>query len=299
MIRIVSAVAIAIATALAIDAANADAAFMPASVPSGEIHRWTQEFAARSLQPQVAEMIFLLSCLTDVAAAHFESAERNCSEAIHHEPDNPGPYKLRGEASLFLGRLEYALVDLNQAIDLDATDPESYAARGQAYRLLRNYRLAIADFDTAIALAPQNPAYWNGRCWIRAEANRELRIALKDCKKVQRLSPQFFAAFDSGGLVYLRLRQFTRAIRDYSTAIRLHSDYATAYFGRGLANLHLARIASGQRDIRKARQLDPDIDSYFARMGVTGHGLAMPRAGRPAPSRDERLPMLKDTLARR
>jgi len=272
---------------------------VPASIPPDEIRRSIYEFTARAMQPEAAEMIFVFSCLTDMVEARFDSAQRDCSEAIGHEPDNPGPYKLRGEASLFQGRYEHALEDLNYAIALDSTDAESYAARGQAFRLMRQYPRAVADFDKAIAIAPQNPAYWNGRCWIRAEMGKRLALALRDCTKAQHLTPQFAAAFDSRGLVHLRLRRYARAIQDYTRAISLRPEFATSFFGRGLARLHLNRIADGRRDIRQARRIDPDIDDFYARMGVTGHGLAMPPGKRAKPRRDRQQAIPKDQFARR
>jgi tetratricopeptide (TPR) repeat protein len=278
-----------LALAATVTAAQADATFTPASLPPGEAKRSTETFRQREFQPGIATTIYLLSCLTELAGGNYAQAQRDCSQAILLRPDNPGGYKLRGEASLFQGQYTVALEDLDRAIALDPSDDESFAARGQTYRLTHAVRRAIADFDTAISLAPGKAQYWNGRCWIRAEANIELAKALEDCNQARALSPKFTAALDSRGLVFLRLKRYARAIRAYDEAIALQPAYPSALFGRGLAKLHLRRVASGQADIRNARRLDADVDAFYARMGITGRGLAMPplrasKAPRPLPT---------------
>jgi tetratricopeptide (TPR) repeat protein len=289
----------ALAIAAAIGTAHADPGFTAASLPPGEAQRSVDEFRAREMDPRMAELAVLFRCLGAVAQARYDDAQRYCSAAIALSPDNPGPYKLRAEASLFQGRYQAALDDADRAIALDKTDAENFAARAEAFRMLRQFRRAISDFNAAIALSPEDARYWNGRCWIRAEANIGLGRALKDCARSHALAPRFAAALDSRGLVHIRLKHYALAIRDYDEAIGIQPRYPSALFGRGLAKLHLRRTAGGQADIRKARAMDPDVDAFFARMGITGRGLAMPYAKRAHHPRSKPLPAPLDQLAKR
>lgn len=270
-----------------------------ASLPPREVQRSTDAFRARHISPELAGVIFLFTCLSDVVEARYDRAQGDCSEAILLSPDNPGAYTLRGEASLFQKRYDAALSDFDRAIALDPADAAIYAGRAEAFRLAGRYRQALSDFTSAIALSPGDAHYWNGRCWLRAEANLELNLALSDCNKSHALSPRFAPALDSRGLVRLRLRHYALAIRDYSEAIRLNANYPTAFFGRGLARLHLGRKKEGRLDVLSARKLDPDIDEVFARLGLTGHGLVLPPLERKKGDDRPRKPGPKDKYANR
>jgi tetratricopeptide (TPR) repeat protein len=290
---------LALALFTAAGPAKADPLFMRTSLPPGEAQRSMDEFRARESDPDAARMLRVFGCLTAVGGQRYEAAQRDCSDAILLDPGNPGPYKLRGEASLFQGHFAAALADFDKAVALDATDPENFAARGEAFRLMGRFRPAIGDFDRAIALSPRDPRFWNSRCWVRAEANRELAKALADCNRAHGLSHRFSAALDSRGVVYLRLHRYVQAIKDYDGAINLRSDFPSALFGRGLAKLHLRQTAGGRGDIRKARTLDPGIDSFFARMGITGQGLAMPALKRRQVRPERQAPARKSEVADR
>lgn len=270
-----------------------------ASLPPHELQRSTEAFRARHISPEMAGVIFLFTCLTDVVEARYDRAQNDCSEAILLSPDNPGAYMLRGEASLFQKRYEAALSDFDRAIALDPADAATYAGRAEAFRLTGRYGRALSDFTSAIALSPGDAHYWNGRCWLRAEANRELKQALSDCDKAHALSARFAPALDSRGLVRLRLRQFALAIRDYSEAIGLNANYPTAFFGRGLARLHLGQKKDGRSDVLVARRLNPDIDQVFARMGLGGRGLALPPLKPRKGDRRPKTPGPKDKYANR
>lgn len=256
----------------------------PASLPPGESGRTIEEFHARETRPEDTGLLFLLRCMADTAARKNAQAVRDCSAAIAYDPDNAGPYKFRGAAYLFQGRYAQALDDFDRALALDPRDPDSFAGRGETFRMLREFPKAIAAFGEAIALAPKNPHYWNARCWMRVEAKMQLPRALTDCSTALRLDPGFAPALDSRGFVYLRMGKYAHAIRDYDRAIGLRPDYPTALFGRGIAKLRLGRIAAGRVDIARARAIDPDVDGFFAAMGVTGKGLAMPPKGKSRPN---------------
>ena len=134
-------------------------------------------------------LINLLSCLTSLTLRNYPQAIAACDRAIVLDPDNPGGYKLRGEAYFFTARYEEAIADFKRSLSLDATDPETHSGLGATYRVLHAYAQATREFDRAIALAPDDERYLNGRCWTRAEWNHKLRLALADCTKALALAP--------------------------------------------------------------------------------------------------------------
>lgn len=108
----------------------------------------------------------------------------------------------------------------------------------------------------------------NSRCWVRAEAGRQLEAALKDCDEALRLRPDSPAALDSRGLVQLRLGAHALSLADYDRALALRRTQVTSWFGRGLAELKLGRKAAAEADLAAARGLDPEVDATFAGWGV-------------------------------
>lgn len=272
---------VAIGLLTCIGAAHADSfappPLMPISSPPGQSKWPVTVFRQRELQPELANLIFVFSCLADVVNSRYQLAVRDCSGAIALSPDTPGPYKFRGEAYFFLGAYTSALTDFNRSVALDSTDAAVFAGRAETFHAMNDFHRALRDFDAAIRLSPGEPRYWNGRCWLRAVWNRNLAKALSDCTIAHRLAPDFAPAMDSRGFVHLRLGAYESAIMDYDVAIKLEDRYARAYFGRGLAKLHLNRNAGGRADIIKARVIDPHIDALFASAGVTGKGLSMPQ----------------------
>lgn len=270
------------------------------SLPPGQSQWPSDALRQREFQPELASLIFVFSCITNIVNSQYRAAVRDCSSAIVLDPDNASPYKFRGEAYFLQGAYISALADFDRSAAMDPTDAAAFAARAETYSALHDFHHALTNFDLAIRFSPEEPRYWSGRCWLRAVWNRNLKTALSDCTTAHRLSPQFAPAMDGRAFVYFRMSAYKRAIRDYDVAIKLQNTYARAYFGRGLAKLHLRYTASGRADIVKARAIDRDVDTLFASMGVTGEGLSMPRRTRirarrhsppaPGPSGAEQVP---------
>jgi len=277
------------ALALTVSTARAEGVFTPASMPPGEAKRLIDEFRAREVRPGGDQTSSMLRCILDVTSASLGRVDADCGRAMLLNPRDPEPYKVRGTVYLLQGHYERALDDLNRAVELDTADAGSYSTRGEAHRVLGDFHSAVADLSRAIALSPKSAFYWNSRCWIRAEANRELAHALGDCGTSHALDPKFPAALDSRGFVYLRLGQYRLAIRDYDAVLRLEPAYPTSLFGRGVAKLHLNQMAAGRADIVKARVLDPDVDAFFADLGITTQSFPMPVLKQPK-SRPKRPP---------
>jgi tetratricopeptide (TPR) repeat protein len=126
---------------------------------------------------------------------------------------------------------------------------------------------ALADHSEAIRLDPKDGVFWNGRCWSRATAGRELDLALADCNEAVRLLPREAEILDNRGLVHLRLGRLGNAIADYDAALALAPKHASSLFGRGLAKLRQGD-AAGQADIAAAKAAQVDIADEFAKWGI-------------------------------
>lgn len=119
----------------------------------------------------------------------------------------------------------------------------------------------------------------SARCWFRAEADKELDAALKDCNRALHLWPNSSDVLDSRGLLYLRMQELQPSIDDYDAALKVDPKIPTSLYGRGVAELRLGQKTSGESDLAAAVRLDPDIAARFARMGLSPHPSSSPNRG--------------------
>jgi tetratricopeptide (TPR) repeat protein len=83
------------------------------------------------------------------------------------------------------------------------------------------------------------------------------------------MKPNTAAFLDSRGLVYLRQKNYDKAIADYDAALRLQPKIVWSLYGRGLARQRKGMTAQAQADIAAATALEPTIATTAAKYGVT------------------------------
>jgi tetratricopeptide (TPR) repeat protein len=210
----------------------------------------------------------LLDCLNSLVRGDTAKAEVSCSEALARDSHEHDAYKLRGYAYLIDHRFERAGADFQAAVRLRPRDDQDHAGLAQSFSGQGLFGQAVSEYRVAVTLAPGKAAYWSALCWARAGSGRQLHQALAECNRALALQPGAPAALNSRGFVYLRLRQFDRAIADYNVSLTAGPLQASARFGRGLARLNLNMLAAGAADISEARRRDGDIDHLFVTLGV-------------------------------
>jgi tetratricopeptide (TPR) repeat protein len=210
----------------------------------------------------------LIRCLSELALQQPRSALTYCDKAVQLDPTNAGGYKLRGEAYYMLGEFKTAKREFDASIALDPDDPQAFAGRGDTLRNLLAFRSAVGDYTKALTLSPQDERLWHARCWVRALWGRELLTALADCDHSIGLNDEFSLAFNSRGLVYLRLNMPAQAVRDYDRAIDLQPNFPMALFARAVVERQLGRKTEARRDNALALQLDPNVGKKYAAFGL-------------------------------
>lgn len=101
---------------------------------------------------------------------NYMTAIHNYNIAIHINPQDPTPYRLRADVWIKLQHYEDAIYNCNTAIKLDPVSP-AYMTRGAAHYFSYKNEEALADFSMAIHLN-HNPAYGYK---LRADVKRDQR----------------------------------------------------------------------------------------------------------------------------
>jgi tetratricopeptide (TPR) repeat protein len=96
----------------------------------------------------------------------------------------------------------------------------AYHDRAVCLAHLRQNDRALADYNRALELASDNPLTWNGR-----------------------------------GVIYLRRKEYQKAISDFTMAIQLRPKFVQPYENRAAAKKALGDIAGHDADLSLARGL--------------------------------------------
>ncbi len=128
-------------------------------------------------------------------------------ESIKLNPNSARAFNNRGVAYRKEGEFDHAIEDFSTALKLDPTYASAFANRAESYQKKGDHIRAIKDLTAAIRIEPRMKGIWNELCWNRAMSG-ELRQAVVDCNKSIQLEPNVAAAFDSRGVVYLKLNKF-------------------------------------------------------------------------------------------
>ena len=182
------------------------------------------------------------------------------------------------EAHLMRARLRLSGRDrAGEAADLDAADRASpkeadiRLAMAAMFTGLEQYDRAVAQYDQWLPAHDgdsRKPAALNGRCWTRAQADKDLDRALADCDAALRLQPKQPSFLDSRGLVHLRRNELDKAVADYDAALALQPKLAWALYGRGVAKTRKGDAAGGQADIAAATAVNAEVPQTARRRGV-------------------------------
>jgi tetratricopeptide (TPR) repeat protein len=111
---------------------------------------------------------------------------------------------------------------------------------------------------------------FNGRCWARAAAGKDLNKALDDCNRAVAGAPKTAAFLDSRGLVELRLGDNDKAIADYDAALTLQPKLGWSLYGRGLAKRRKGLKAEGDADVAAAVAINPKLPQAAKQFGIVG-----------------------------
>jgi tetratricopeptide (TPR) repeat protein len=135
-----------------------------------------------------------------------------------------------------------------------------------AEQVLHQDDAAIADMSLMVKNERQFPVYiMSFYCWNAAIAGL-LESAELTCKQAIDADSRDIGQYDSLGYVYLRIKNWDKAIAIYNIAINNRPDMTTALYGRGIAKRARGDVAGGNADIAAATHDEPDIANIMQRL---------------------------------
>ncbi len=230
---------------------------------------------ACELAPQEAEYAYLRGRVyrqlkqPDAAKADFD-------RALKLKRDDVEILMARAELEVERGEKAPAEADLAAA---DAASPRQADVRFQmaaVYERLERLMPAVVQLSQWIdahADDARMPVALNSRCRLRALADTQLPLALKDCnaalKSADKATPLYARIADSRGLVFLRMNDYDRSIADYDASLKINPKNVSSLYGRGIARLRKQQTAVGMADIESAEAIGPQTAQDLERWGIT------------------------------
>ena len=225
---------------------------------------------AVAMTPDSPDYLYSRAALRRDAGQSKEALD-DLDKAVKARPDDPHILMARAELRKDLDDKTGARADLGAADKVASKLSDQRLDLAGLHGELEETPQAIADYDLWLAAHPddnrRSEAY-NGRCWTRAVANRELPLALQDCNKALGMLPKAAAFLDSRALVRFRMGDYADAIVDYDAAIASDPKSALSRYGRGVAELKLGQKDKGEADLKAASALDAGVVDHAKKYGL-------------------------------
>lgn len=192
--------------------------------------------------------------------------------ALKIKPDLTRALLARGSIRLKKGDDTGAREDFDAAMQSAHGDSTVKLEIGDTYLSAGKFEQAIAQFDTWIGANPngeQLPFALTQRCYARALADKQLKLALDDCKSARWKVRDDSHLLGSLALVYMRLGNYDDAVKYYKKSIDLQPKSAWVLYGLGLAEERDGSQAEGARSIRSAVALNPDVAKAYKTIGLS------------------------------
>ena len=226
--------------------------------------------AAIKLDPNDADS-YLQRGLAYVGNRQPQLAMNDFDRALAIKPDLTKALLTRGRLRLTRRDDTGAREDFDAAVRANADDSGIRLDIARAYLSAGRFDDAIVHFDAWIPAnqkSDQLPFALTQRCRARAMANKELEIALTDCKAALRKVTRDSGMLDNRALVYLRMGDYDKAIKDFNSSIKIQPKGALAWYGLGLAQKAKGLQADGQKSIQTALEINPRVDTSYKRVGL-------------------------------
>ncbi|MGD0023401.1 MAG: tetratricopeptide repeat protein [Xanthobacteraceae bacterium] len=208
------------------------------------------------LQPNLSRI--LRRALRAHEQGEFDKAERLCNAVLQHHPDNFDALHCLGQINYRRGRLDTALVLMQEALKADLGRADGFAGLGLVFHCMRRFKEALASYDEGLRIAPDNAELRNRRGVALLELGRP-REALEDFDRVLAADPDHLDALGNLGNALLKLNRPAEALVAYDRALKLAPENAQLLTNRAVALRRLDRPREALMSATRALAARPDF----------------------------------------
>ncbi|HEY3809372.1 MAG TPA: tetratricopeptide repeat protein [Steroidobacteraceae bacterium] len=199
-------------------------------------------------------------------SGNVSQAASDFDQALKLKPDDVPTLVDRG-ALLLKGKAEAsAQADFERAEQLAPKDAALSLRIAEIYEATARYREAATQLDRWVSDNPRDDrvaGVLGARCFARALTGDEPQRALSDCNTALRNGWRTSQVYESRGLLYLRARNFAKAMSDFNESLRLRANDPEALYGLGLAKNSAGQREAGERDMQAAVALRDGNDALL------------------------------------
>jgi tetratricopeptide (TPR) repeat protein len=186
----------------------------------------------------------------------YEAAVDAFSTAIQSDQANDSALLHRAHAFLELGKLDFALGDLNRSLAVQPNNSHAYELRARVHRARKAYGQAIADLEAAARLDPNNAALVLAQAAI-AEDRGDIQTAIELYSHALSRSPSSVEIRLKRAAAFTKGNRFEDSLKDCTGAIELEPSSAAGYLCRAEVNLRQRRVQPAIADVDQAMRLNP------------------------------------------
>ncbi len=221
--------------------------------------------------PNSSQVVFARAIL-ERNADGVAPALKDFARAFELDPTNTRPISLRGNLLMRVERYREAIADYNKVIAKTAS-PEVWGRLADCYRALGDDKRAIEYYEQAIARSngpsiksrifsqkPLTSAKTYKMNWLRQtqlfEKIGEDDKAIANASEILRVDPLCPTALQIRQGIYLKRRQYAKAISDLTVLIKLDPDVSAWHTARGKAYKELNESSKAEADFAQAKHID-------------------------------------------
>lgn len=142
-----------------------------------------------------------------------------------------------------------------QITEDDIKGAEEYAERASFYTNNKMYEDAIREYDKAIALNPNNARYYINRSTVYRNIG-DYNNAILDCDKVIGMDSEHLCeAYSTRAEIYLRQKDYKRAISDLTKSIEIEPDLLEVNLQRAQAYYENGEYENAINDFNHASEI--------------------------------------------
>jgi Tfp pilus assembly protein PilF len=156
------------------------------------------------------------------------------------------------------GRLDTALILIQEALKLDRSRSDGFASLGLVFNGLKRFKEALACYDEGLGLTPGDAELLN-RCGVTLLELRRPDEALESFEQALAADPAHRDALGNYGNALLRLNRVTEALAVYDRALAVMSDNVQLLTNRAVALRRLDRPQEALMSASRALVARPDF----------------------------------------